>query len=96
MKQNHSNPKNKSANHKISDGQAFCALASTTGLATQLGSVTVATMTTTTPAWGVAGWLGFTTTTTAVLSLPVAGLVVAGGAFAWGGYRVLNALKEED
>ncbi|MBD0361992.1 MAG: hypothetical protein ICV55_04295 [Coleofasciculus sp. C3-bin4] len=53
------------------------------------GTVTVATITT--PATGIAGFLGFTTT--AAVTLPVAGIVVAAAAIGYGVYKGVEAAK---
>jgi len=60
--------------------------------AAHLGSITVATMTSAAP--GIAGLLGFTTT--AVVALPVAGVVTAGGILGYGGYKVVKFLQNQD
>jgi len=68
----------------------------TTIAGASLGSITVATIpvavTTSAPAWGIAGWMGFTTTTTTVVASPVivpAAAIVAVGALL--GYGVMKA-----
>jgi hypothetical protein len=53
------------------------------------GTVTVATITT--PATGIAGLLGFTTT--AAVTLPVAGIVVVAAAIGYGVYKGVEAAK---
>ena len=52
------------------------------------GSITVATVTTTVPASGILGWLGFTSTVTSPVSLPVAVFVGGGALLAYGIYRL--------
>lgn len=70
----------------------------------KLTTITVANVTTITAAPGVLGWLGFTTTTTMVLTTTTttvitvsgAGLVFAGGLLAYGAYKMLRALGENN
>ena len=54
------------------------------------GSITVATITT--PAAGIAGWLGFTATT--AVTLPVAGVVAASAAIGYGVYKGVQVAKK--
>jgi hypothetical protein len=61
------------------DTAALAAIGAATGLSTTAGTITVAVTTT--------KILGFTVATTTV-GLPVAGLVLAGGAVTYGGYKV--------
>lgn len=56
------------------------------------GAVTVATVTT--PAAGIAGWLGFTTTAT--VALPVAGIVVAAAAVGYGIYKGVQLAQSQN
>lgn len=67
------------------------ALASIAGTASAVGtgSITVATITSTAP--GILGVLGFTTTT--AVTLPVAGLVAAGGLLGFGAYKAWECLN---
>jgi hypothetical protein len=57
------------------DSNAMRAILATSSAAAGLGSITVATVTSTAP--GILGVLGFTTTT--VVALPVAGIVATAG-----------------
>jgi fatty acid desaturase len=66
------------------DKAALAAIGGGTTAGLALGSITVAVAQTT--------FLGIGISTTTV-ALPVAGLVAAGGAVTWGGYRVWRALR---
>jgi hypothetical protein len=80
------------------DAAAIGAIASACAAAGS-GSVALATTTvsTTVPAAGILGWLGFTTvaTTTTTIGLPVAGIVAFGGFFAYGAWKVLEIVRKE-
>jgi hypothetical protein len=79
-------------------------LGMTTLAGSSLGSITVATVpvvvTTSTSAGGIAGWLGFTTATTTVMtapiSVPAAGIVAAGALLTYGGYKVYKHIKSRE
>jgi hypothetical protein len=71
----------------LANGKALGALAATASSIP--GTVTVATITT--PASGIAGVLGLTTT--AAVTLPVAGIVVAAAAIGYGVYKGVEAAK---
>jgi len=79
---------------QVEDLETLGAIAgfSSAAVAAHLGSITVATMTSAAP--GIAGLLGFTTT--AVVALPVAGVVTAGGILGYGGYKVVKFLQNQD
>ena len=89
------NKQSTASNSKLSNQKAAAALVSATSAASGLGSVTVATITTTAPAWGPLGWVGLTTTATTAVALPIAGVVAVGGALVWGGLKVHEALKAD-
>ncbi len=64
-----------------------------------LGSIPVAAVpvATTVPAAGIAGWLGFTTTTivSAPITVPVGSIIAAGALLTYGGYRAYQWIKKE-
>lgn len=76
----------------------------TTIAGASLGTITVATVpvavTTSVPAAGIAGWLGFTTTVTSVvtapIALPVGGVIAAGAFLTYGGYKVYKHMKDKE
>lgn len=76
----------------------------TTIAGASLGTITVATVpvtvTTAVPAAGIAGWLGFTTTVTSVvtapITLPVGGVIAAGALLTYGGYTLYNRMKDKE
>lgn len=74
------------------DVQAIAAIAGASGATAGLGSVTVLTWTTT--AHGIMALLGAGTTT--VIALPVAGVVATSGLLAYGGYKVVKYLQDQD
>jgi hypothetical protein len=67
-----------------SDKAALTAIGAATGLSTVAGSIAVAVTTT--------KILGITVATTTV-ALPVAGIVAAGGALTFGGYKMRKRLR---
>ena len=75
----------------------------TTVAGSSMGSITVATVPTTVtaavPATGVAGWLGFTTTATTIVSapvtLPVGGVIATGALLTYGGYQAYKFIKKQ-
>jgi hypothetical protein len=76
------------------DKAALVAIGRASTAAAGLGSVTVAIITTTAPAWGPLGWIGLTTTTATTIALPVAGVVAVAGAATWAGYRVWKVMTK--
>jgi hypothetical protein len=54
------------------------------------GSIPVATLTSTVPAAGIAGWFGLTTTVVTTVTLPVAGVVAVGGLLCYGAFKVVR------
>lgn len=74
----------------------------TTIASSSLGSITIATIptavTTTVPAAGVAGWLGFTTTATTIVAapvmVPVGGIIAVGALLTCGGYIAYEFLNK--
>ena len=77
------------------DKAALSALSAACTAAVSLGTVTIAVFTTTVPAWGPLGWIGLTAVTTTTVALPVAGVVVIGGAATWGGIKVYKAMTRK-
>jgi hypothetical protein len=78
------------------DKAALTTIVSSTTAASGLGNVTLATITTTKPACGVLGWLGFTSTTVTTFAVPVAGVVLVAGLATWAGYRVYKAMRDSN
>ena len=76
----------------------------TTAASTALGSITIATVpvavTTTVPAAGFWGWLGYTTTATTVaaapVTVPIAAVVGVGALLTYGGYKAYKYLKNKE
>jgi hypothetical protein len=66
------------------DKAALAAIGAATGLSTAAGTITILVTTT--------KILGITVASTTV-GLPVAGLVLAGGALTWGGYKVWKVMQ---
>jgi hypothetical protein len=66
------------------DSKTVSAIVTASSAAASLGSITVATFTSTAP--GILGVLGFTTTT--VVALPAAGIIAAAGLAAFGVKKV--------
>ena len=61
----------------------------------ELGSVSVATITTTAPAPGILGWFGKMATTTSVVTLPVAGVVAGSLLVGYGIYKGIEMATKE-
>lgn len=74
------------------DVKAIAAIAGASSASAGLGSITVLTATTT--AHGILALLGAGTTT--VVALPVAGIVAASGLIAYGGYKVVEYIQNQD
>lgn len=77
----------------LADKAALSVITTAAAASATASSVTVATLTSAVPAWGVAGWLGFTTTTVTTIACPIAGAVAVGGALAWGALKVTRCLR---
>jgi hypothetical protein len=57
-------------------------------------SITVATVTSTVPAAGIAGWFGFTTTVVSTVTLPAAGVIAAGGLLGYVAFKAYHSLTD--
>ena len=71
---------NKEKNQCRNSQLSISALEGAAALGTTMASgssLTIATLTTTAPAWGPFGWVGLTTTTMTTIALPVSGVIAA-------------------
>jgi hypothetical protein len=71
-----------------SDAKAIGSILAASSAAAGSGSITVATLSSTAPAAGIAGWFGLTTTVVTTVALPVAGVVAVGGLLGYGFFKV--------
>jgi len=78
----------------MNDLKALGAIAST-AVATIGTEVAVATISTTVPAAGIAGFFGFTTIATTVVTLPVGGVVAAAGLLGFGIYKGVELARKQ-
>ncbi|WP_460194089.1 hypothetical protein [Thermosynechococcus sp. FA-CM-4201] len=71
----------------------------TTGIAAAIGAgeliIPVAIATSTVPAAGLAGWLGFTTTATTVVGVPALGVIAAASLVGYSVYKGIEVAQKE-
>ncbi|MFN4270102.1 MAG: hypothetical protein ACK4HN_06465 [Thermosynechococcus sp.] len=82
-------------NESLDTKVAKAALGTVAGIATTVvgESIPVAVVSSTVPASGIAGWLGFTTTATTVVTLPTVGVLALAALVGYGIYKGLEAAQ---
>ena len=76
-------------------GAAKGIVSTAVGTAIGVKTISIATLSSTAPATGIAGWLGFTTTTTTLIAVPVTTIIAFAGLLSYGLYKGYKYCKKE-